>query len=282
MTNMPILPLSDAEFVELGELLASLPDEFEPMEPDYMDGFLTALLCLPHEPAPSEWMPFLFDKHAQPNACLPNEADQDRLEELIYRRYRQIDQTLAACKPIDPIIYEIEDSRGHPVRGYDSIAAVIPFALGFVEVIERWPGLKDNEDETVSSALLGILRHLPDDVAGDLSTIKEDLDLESPLENLDQALEDIALSVAEIASVTRGFVETKSTVSRPAAHRGKPDRKERRPFEGEHQARRSGPSKARKKNPEHHGKATSKGAASKRTNPFGSPRPTSRRKSGTR
>ncbi len=207
MPSAPIeRPLSDDDYVELGELLASFPEPYEPVEPDYLDGYLTALLCLPEEPSPEEWMPYLFDHNGDRSAALENEEQQDRLEELIYRRYRQIDRTLAGCEALDPIIYEIEDEKGRPVRGYDSIGAVVPFALGFLEVIERWPGLKDSENDTVSSALLGILRHLPDDIAGDIAEIKEELDLESPLENLDQALEDIAVSVAEIASVTRGFL----------------------------------------------------------------------------
>ncbi len=199
-------PLNDDEFIELGELLASIPEPFEPMEADYLDGFLTALLCLPEEPSPSEWMPYLFDSQARENARLENDDEQDRLEELVYRRYRSIDTLLAQCKAIDPIIYEIEDDRGHPVKGYDSVAAVIPFALGFYEVINRWDGLKETGNELIDSALLGILRHLPEDIAGDLAEIKADLDLESPIENLNQALEDIAVSVAEIVSVTRGFV----------------------------------------------------------------------------
>lgn len=205
MSNSYEKPLTDAEFVELGELLASMPEPFEPMEPDYMDGFLTALLCLPDEPSPTDWMPYIFDSQARKDAALTDTDEQDRLEELIYRRYRSIDATLASCRPVDPIIYEIEDNRGRPMRGADSVAAVIPFALGFSEVINRWEGLKDSTDDRINGALLGILRHLPDDVAGDLAEIKADLDMESPIENLDQALEDIAESVAEIAAVTRGF-----------------------------------------------------------------------------
>ena len=192
MSNSYEKPLNDDEFVELGELLAAMPEPFEPMEPDYMDGFLTALLCLPDEPSPGDWMPYIFDSQARQDAALADPDEQDRLEELIYRRYRSIDTTLARCRPIDPIIYEIEDNRGRPVRGADSVAAVIPFALGFSEVINRWEGLKDSTDDRINGALLGILRHLPDDVAGDLAEIKADLDLESPIENLDQALEDIA------------------------------------------------------------------------------------------
>lgn len=199
------LPLSDDEFVEIGELLASIPEPFEPMEPDHMDGFLTALLLLPDEPSPMAWMPFVFDSEGRSGAVLPKATDQDRLEELVYRRYRSIDRTICQRKPIDPILYEIEDDRGHPVRGWEGIAAVEPFAMGFWEAADRWPGLLQHEDPLVSSALLGILRHLPDELAGDLLDVKRDLELESPLENLDQAVEDIAVSVAEIASVTRGI-----------------------------------------------------------------------------
>ena len=57
----------------------------------------------------------------------------------------------------------------------------------------------------VYCAACWILRHLPANLLGDLALIKEDLDFESPLENIKDALEDVAESVAEIAAVTRGF-----------------------------------------------------------------------------
>lgn len=228
MSNTFEKPLRDDEFIELGELLASIPDPFEPMEPDYMDGFLTALLCLPDEPSPGEWMPYIFDSQAREGAGLPSEDEQDRLEELIYRRYRSIDFTLSRCRALDPIIYEIEDNKGRPVRGADSVAAVIPFALGFSEVLNRWNGLKDENNEQINGALLGILRHLPDDVIGDLKEIKDDLDLESPIENLDQALEDIAESVADIVEITRGFVPKKE--ASPARKKGAPSKNHSRRY----------------------------------------------------
>ena len=118
---------------------------------------------------------------------------------------RNIERTLAACDPIDPIIYDVEDERGRPIGGWEAIAALEPFAAGFLEAINRWEGLKDTNDEMIDSALLGILRHLPANLLGDLAQIKEDLDFESPLENIKDALEDVAESVAEIAAVTRGF-----------------------------------------------------------------------------
>ena len=183
-------PLSDEEFVEIGELLALMPEPYESMEPDRMDGFLTAIALLPEPVAPSEWMPFVFDEEGRSDAALTDSNKQHDLEDLVYRRMRNIERTLAACDPIG---------------GWEAIAALEPFAAGFLEAINRWEGLKDTNDEMIDSALLGILRHLPANLLGDLAQIKEDLDFESPLENIKDALEDVAESVAEIAAVTRGF-----------------------------------------------------------------------------
>ena len=180
-------PLSDEEFVEIGELLALMPEPYESMEPDRMDGFLTAIALLPEPVAPSEWMPFVFDEEGRSDAALTDSNKQHDLEDL------------------DPIIYDVEDERGRPIGGWEAIAALEPFAAGFLEAINRWEGLKDTNDEMIDSALLGILRHLPANLLGDLAQIKEDLDFESPLENIKDALEDVAESVAEIAAVTRGF-----------------------------------------------------------------------------
>lgn len=108
-------PLSDEEFVEIGELLALMPEPYESMEPDRMDGFLTAIALLPEPVAPSEWMPFVFDEEGRTDAALTDSNKQHELEDLVYRRMRNIDRTLAACDPIDPIIYDVEDERGRPI-----------------------------------------------------------------------------------------------------------------------------------------------------------------------
>ncbi len=218
-------PLNDDEFIEIGELLAQIPEPFEPMEADTLDGYLSALLVFPEEVGPAQWMPYVFDVQGR-EASLENPRDQERLEELVYRRYRSLDADLAHSRKIDPIIYPVEDDRGHEVRGYDGISAATPFALGFYEAYERWPELKDSEDPLISSALLGIFRYLPEELLGDLAPIVNELNLESPIENLDQAIDDMALSVAEIAHSTRGFaLEKKSTGQKTSWGVGKGNRK---------------------------------------------------------
>lgn len=213
--------LADDEFVELGELLAALPENCTPMEPDRLDGYLTALALMPEDVPPSAWMPYVFDESADPNAALEDEDAEARLEELIYRRFCQIEGQLRRCRPIDPIIYDAEDESGRPLGGWDAIAALEPFASGFHEAFERWPSLKEVDDELVRSALLGVWRHLPADELGDFAEVKSDLELESPLENLKEALDDVAESCAEIASVTRGFKpkEDRRTASSPRTGR---------------------------------------------------------------
>ncbi len=205
MPNNPIKPLSGAEFVELGELLAGLPETAGPMEADQMDGYLTAVALMPSAVPPSEWMPFIFDAQGSSETALADAGDEERLEDLVYRRYREIKTAVESGRAIDPIVYDPEDDLGRRCSGWEAVAALSPFASGFLDAVNRWPKLHDEDPEKealIQSALLGILRHLPEAEIGDLKEIKDDLDLEAPLESLSEAVRDLALSVAEIASVT--------------------------------------------------------------------------------
>lgn len=204
-------PLSDDEFVELGERLAAIPEPFEPMEADRLDGYLAALALLPEGVPASRWMPYVFDGDARPEAGLADPAAQRRLEDLVYRRSRSIEADLARCRPIDPIVFEPEEPLP---RG--SLAPVAPFAAGFLEAMNLFPGLKDTGDEAIESALIGILRYLPEPLLGDMSEVAEELEEDTPVDDVDEALEDIAESCAEIAEATRGFRKADST-GRPRA-----------------------------------------------------------------
>lgn len=187
------ISLTEHDFIDLGELLASIPEEFEPMEADYLDGFLTALVCLPTTPAPSAWMPWVFDREGRDDAQIRNQAMQLHLEDLVYRRYRQIERAILRGLPVDPIIYEDEA---------DNPQALEPFASGFLEATKRWPDLNRSKSPLVQSALIGIFRHLPPEQIGDMAQVREELDAETPLEDLESAIADLEESVKEIASVT--------------------------------------------------------------------------------
>lgn len=198
-------PLSPNEFVELDELLSSLDESFGAMDAAQMDGFLTAILLLPKEVSPVQWMPMIFSASDKPGKLATSHL-QDRLEELVYRRYKQIDHQIATCTPIDPITFDVEDEEGNILEGEEEIVALEPFALGFLEAAQTWDGLLDTEDSRLMSAQLAIYRHLPEEALGDLEEIHSEIQMESPLENIDDAIADIAQSVIEIGAITRGFM----------------------------------------------------------------------------
>lgn len=208
MADIYSQPLSDDEFVELDELLCSLDESLGAMDAAEMDGFLTGILLLPQEVSPSEWMPMVFSATDIPGEFADMQA-QERMEELVYRRYKQIDHQLATLQNIDPITFDVEDDEGNLLEGEDEIVALEPFALGFLHAAQTWPGLLDTDESDLMSALLAIFRHLPEEARGDMQAMYEELQREAPLEHLDDAIADIAQSVKEIAAITRGFQEEK-------------------------------------------------------------------------
>ena len=88
--------------------------------------------------------------------------------------------------------------------------ALQSFASGCLAAAQNWSGLLDSEDSTISSCLVGIWRHLPDEEIGDFASVSDELLSESPLENLDDAIEDIAVCIKQIAAITRGFSEKRT------------------------------------------------------------------------
>lgn len=200
--------LKDDEFVELDELLAQLDEDSLAMDASQADGFLTVLCLLPQEVPPTEWMPLIFCAPTAKPSVL-KEPLQTRLEELLYRRYREINHRLAQRQPIDPIVFDPEDDNGEPLTGEDEIVALQPFASGFLTAAQKWSGLLDSDNPKVTSALVGVWRHLPEEEIGDFASVRDELLSESPLENLDDAIEDIAICIKQIASVTRGFSDDK-------------------------------------------------------------------------
>ena len=189
-------PRSESEFVELEDLLSSIPEEHEALASDEADGFLTGLLLNPEEVPPERWMPYILDSRGEEVKELGKEP-LFRLESLLFRRYREIDRALASRSPIDPVILIDEDE--------DPGSGLGPFASGFLLSMKLFPGLSAVRDKAVQGALLGILRHLPEEQRGDLGKTVAELDRDSPLKTPEEALDALAACAAEIAEVTRGF-----------------------------------------------------------------------------
>ena len=76
---------------------------------------------------------------------------------------------------------------------------------GFLRSMELFPALGAVQNKAVGGAVLGVLRHLPAELQGDLAETIQGLDTDSPLSTPEESLDDLVACVAEIAEVTRGF-----------------------------------------------------------------------------
>ena len=182
-------PLSDTEVSELDELLQALPDELDPLDVEMLDGFLTAILLQPDPVLPSAWQPFIFDAQGRETPLWDDVAKTQRAIDLIMRRHNELAAYIAAREPFDPVIFELEDDNGKPMAGQPAIAALEPWAEGFMNALAAFPALLEalQGDDESTVALTGILRHLPsnpDDASAESREFAQDkaaLDRDMPL-----------------------------------------------------------------------------------------------------
>ena len=204
-------PLSDTEVSELDELLQSLPDELDPLDVEMLDGFLTAILLQPDPVLPSAWQPFVFDAQGRDTPLWDDAATAQRAIDLIMRRHNELAAYIAAREPFDPVIFELEDDDGNPLAGKAAIAALEPWAEGFMNALAAFPALLEQiqADDASTVALTGILRHLPADpddasaASREFAHDKAALDRSIPLADLDDAIDALVTAVMDIADITR-------------------------------------------------------------------------------
>lgn len=209
-------PLTLDDIERLGELLAAVPEPFVPMEPDQLDGFLTALSLLKVPPAIDDWFIFVLDASGNRRAKLSDPAQQAELRRLVLARGAEIEARILQEKPVDPIIFEEDVNEEDP----DSeIAALAPFADGFAFACSQWPELMKSQNKAVQAALVGILRHeSPDEGSTDDNT-EDNATEEVRFASLDEALEDVEACIQEIAEVTRAHDIHKAAVKKSTSRK---------------------------------------------------------------
>jgi len=127
------------------------------------------------------------------------------------RRHNELAAYIAAREPFDPVIFELEDDDGKTLTGKTSIAALEPWAEGFMNALAAFPALLEElqADDASNVSLTAILRHLPadpDDASAESREFARDkaaFDRDLPLADLDEAIEALVIAVMDIADVTR-------------------------------------------------------------------------------
>lgn len=252
------LTLEDID--RLGELLARLPEPFVPMEPDMLDGYLTAIALLKNPPQIEQWIGLVYDLEGRSRARLSKESEQAELRSLILARGAEIEEQIISQKPIDPIIFE-DDDEGDEAD--DPFASLRPFADGFALACENWPELMKSTSKAVQAALVGVLRYESEEKSADAEKdekaesdtskkmtgdadetaavvdngaetaaesdaegaeddVLESIEEDVAFANLDEALADLTACVQEIAEVTRGADIERAALA--AARRSAPRR----------------------------------------------------------
>lgn len=218
--------LVDAEFVELDELLAAVPEPLEPLDIVMLDGFLAGIVVQPSLIEIERWLPYVFDAGGHRWGEAEPTAQQVRARELIARRFAAMNRSLAEFASFDPLILEPEDadspaSEGEPMLDATT-RAILPWVAGFEFAASIFPGLDEVNDDGVASALARLYRFLPpegdDDEATQAIVVRE-----RPIDSLDAAVEEIVACVADLYDLTEPLRYQVETVRRDTPKLGRND-----------------------------------------------------------
>lgn len=234
--------LTDAEFAELDDLLVATPDPLEPCDAVMLDGFLCGVLVQPVLLEPAVWLPHVFDFDGQP---LPDDVDTAWLERttaLIMRRHAALNRAMGEDGWFNPLILEFDEenppeataagsgSDDPAVQGrLDAFAglnpisqALMPWVAGFQHATQCFPDLVEMPDEAVMVALARLYRHLPTETDDERELVAT-LDREQPLATLDDAIEELVVTVADLSDLTREQRYKVDTVKREDPKVGRND-----------------------------------------------------------
>jgi uncharacterized protein len=241
-TPAPAHDLSDAEFAELDELLVATPEPLEPLDAVMLDGYLCGVIVQPVLLEPPTWLAHVFDFDGRP---LPDAADAawlERTKALVMRRHAALNRALAEHGWFDPLVLEPDDAGAADMAAAETndageadaappdaeaalapiSRALMPWVAGFQHAIASFPDLEEMPDDGVMAALARLYRHLPAETAEERDLV-ELLDREQPLASLDEAIEDLVATVADLYDLTSDLRYKVETVRREAPKVGRND-----------------------------------------------------------
>jgi len=221
--------LGDAEFAELDDLLAGIPEPLEPLDAVMLDGFLAGVIVQPELIATERWLPHVFDAGGHRWGEAEPTQEQARARELIARRHAAMNRSLAEFGGFEPLILEpAEDDEGMSPDGPDAPAldattrAILPWVAGFEFAASIFPAMYALDDDAVATTLTRLYRFLP--AKGDEEEATAALlAREHPIATLDAAIEEVVACVGELYDLTAPLRYQVETVRRTAPKVGRND-----------------------------------------------------------
>lgn len=231
--------LTDAEFAELDELLATTPDPLQALDACMLDGYLCGVLVQPRLIEIDEWLPNIFDYDG---GVLPEDVDATwlaRIRELVERRHTALNRAMVEDGWFDPVVLDLdepaepeappadEDAEQAEARAtYDSMSLIsrtlMPWVAGFQHAALCFPELSDMPDDAVMAALARLYRHLPAETDEEKEVVAT-LDREHPLKDLDDAIEELVVTVADLCDLTQEQRYKVETLKRDGPKLGRND-----------------------------------------------------------
>ncbi|MBA4216905.1 MAG: UPF0149 family protein [Roseateles sp.] len=231
--------LTDAEFAELDELLAATPAPLNPLDASMLDGYLCGVIVQPRLIELDEWLPPIFDYDG---GELPEHVDTawlDRVTALVQRRHAALNRGLVEDGWFDPVVLDIDpDQTPAPLpedaseeerisrASYDALGPVsqplMPWVAGFQHAALCFPELAELQDDAVHAALARLYRHLPAETDEE-KEVAATLNREHPLKDLDDAIEELVVTVADLADLTEAERYRVDTIRRDTPKVGRND-----------------------------------------------------------
>jgi uncharacterized protein len=191
--------LSEAEFRELDELLAGVPEPLDPLDVVALDGFLCGVVVQPTLVDVDDWLPFVFDAGGHRWGEAEPGAEQLRARALILRRQAALNRSLAEFGGFDPFVLEPQPPEADDSASADDpvLAVVAPWLSGFSQALQLLPGLAELSDPEIDAALDRLLPFLPeDDETGEAASHA------APVGSLDVAIGTVVGTIADLYDIT--------------------------------------------------------------------------------
>lgn len=231
--------LTDAEFAELDELLAATPEPLQPLDASMLDGYLCGVIVQPRLIEADEWLPNIFDYDG---GLLPENVDNawlERLTQLVERRHAALNKALVEDGWFDPVVLDVdEEQEPQPLpadasederaerASYDALGpisrALMPWVAGFQHAALCFPELSELPDDAVAAAMARLYRHLPAETPEEQEVVAT-LNREHPLKDLDDAIEELVVTVADLADLTEEERYRVETIRRDTPKVGRND-----------------------------------------------------------
>lgn len=230
--------LTDAEFAELDELLATTPEPLEALDASMLDGYLCGVIVQPRLIDIEEWLPNIFDYDG---GVLPESTDPkwlERIRELVERRHAALNRALVEDGWFDPVVLDLDAEPAEAEEGAASDAepaedasyaalnpisrSLMPWVAGFQHACLCFPELSEMPDDAVMAALARLYRHLPAETPEEIEIVST-LDREHPLKDLDDAIEELVVTVADLCDLTEAHRYKVETLRREGPKVGRND-----------------------------------------------------------